>query len=386
VKAAAGRIAADAARPVRVLHVFRYFRPDFTGEGLYLEKLVRHFGTRGIQSDVLVSATQSSRRAGPTPPGVRRIVYFGNGRKAGQQVHPGLLLWLLCNLRHYDTVHIHAAVDRFFLVPALSRLAGRRVVQSCTLDDGFGALVASYRGWRRMVARRLVRLVNDVVTISPKLRDDTVAVMGAARTHLVTQAVEAFPEVTAEARSVTRLRFGLPDEATVLLFVGGVCRRKGVRELIDATLGLPPEPSMRLLIVGPDLETDYAAEVRRLAALADGAIQFAGYADDPGPFYGAADIFVFASHQEGFGNVLIEAMAYGLPVVCRRLPGVTDSFIAQGRTGFLFDTDSEYQAIVLRLAADPALRATVGAAARAFVREIHSFDVVADRYLSLYRT
>jgi glycosyltransferase involved in cell wall biosynthesis len=68
------------------------------------------------------------------------------------------------------------------------------------------------------------------------------------------------------------------------------------------------------------------------------------------------------------------------------LPGVTDSFIAQGRTGFLFDTDSEYQAIVLRLAADPALRATVGAAARAFVREIHSFDVVADRYLSLYRT
>jgi glycosyltransferase involved in cell wall biosynthesis len=224
------------------------------------------------------------------------------------------------------------------------------------------------------------------VTISPKLRDDTVAVMGAARTHLVTQAVEAFPEVTAEARSVTRLRFGLPDEATVLLFVGGVCRRKGVRELIDATLGLPPEPSMRLLIVGPDLETDYAAEVRRLAALADGAIQFAGYADDPGPFCGAADIFVFASHQEGFGNVLIEAMAYGLPVVCRRLPGVTDSFIAQGRTGFLFDTDSEYQAIVLRLAADPALRATVGAAARAFVREIHSFDVVADRYLSLYRT
>ncbi|MGH7042291.1 MAG: glycosyltransferase family 4 protein, partial [Acetobacteraceae bacterium] len=102
------------------------------------------------------------------------------------------------------------------------------------------------------------------------------------------------------------------------------------------------------------------------------------------PWYRAADIFVFASHAEGFGNVLLEAMAYSLPPVSRRLAGVTDSFIADGETGLLFDTDAEFRAAVLRLAADPALRATIGAAAAAMVRAEYDLRAIAHRYAALY--
>jgi len=110
-----------------------------------------------------------------------------------------------------------------------------------------------------------------------------------------------------------------------------------------------------------------------------------GYLEDPSMVYRAADAFVFASREEGFGNVLLEAMAFGLPVVSRRLPGVTDSFVEHGRTGFLFDTSEEYCAAVRDLVRLPAVREEVGAAARRSV--VASFDLgaIAARYAALYR-
>ncbi len=146
--------------------------------------------------------------------------------------------------------------------------------------------------------------------------------------------------------------------------------------------GLPAAARTQLVIVGPDLEDAYAAQVRAKAAGA--AVYFAGYTNDPAPWYAAADIFVFASHAEGFGNVLLEAMAHGLPVVSRRLAGVTDAFIDDGRTGLLFDTDAELRAAVLRLAADPGLRAALGTAAAAVARADYALPDIAARYVALY--
>src|SRR5439155_21456379 len=69
---------------------------------------------------------------------------------------------------------------------------------------------------------------------------------------------------------------------------------------------------------------------------------------------------------ETFCRVIHEAMACGLPVVCHRHGGYIDS-IDHGTNGFLFDTNEEALAILRRLQDDPALRASVGAAARAAV-------------------
>ena len=379
-----------AALPRRsVLHVFRYFRPDFTGEGLYVEKLARHLSALGIESDIVVSAT-----CPPAPPpaglapmtGIGRVRFFGRPRQSDPTADPRLLAWLLRHVRDYDVVHLHAQVDRYFLVPLLARLAGRRVIQSCTLDDGLGRVIGSYRGWRRPIARMLCRAVQEVVAISPRLAEDSRRIVPAERVHLIPQGVDAPPEAPGgEGRAALRARLALAPGEVVLLFVGSLSRRKGVHELVANQLRLRESAPVRLLIVGPDLEDDYAAEVRRAAAASGSGIVFTGYTDDPLPYYRAADMFVFASHAEGFGNVLLEAMANGLPVVSRRLPGVTDWFIADGRTGLLFDTDEEYRAAVLRLAADPDLRARIGAAARTAALTDFGLPAIAARYAALYR-
>jgi glycosyltransferase involved in cell wall biosynthesis len=84
-------------------------------------------------------------------------------------------------------------------------------------------------------------------------------------------------------------------------------------------------------------------------------------------FYSAADVFVFPTRAEGFGNVLIEAAAAGLPAVVTNLHGITDCAVTDGETGILFppdDIDALTQAVE-RLVTDPTLRAKMGQAARA---------------------
>ena len=96
----------------------------------------------------------------------------------------------------------------------------------------------------------------------------------------------------------------------------------------------------------------------------------------PEDFLRGLDAFFYRTGPgcvEAFGRVVVEAMACGLPVVCARGGGYGE-VVEDGRSGFLFDTDAEAEAILLRLRGDPALRRSVGRAARARVEALYSTD------------
>jgi glycosyltransferase involved in cell wall biosynthesis len=94
----------------------------------------------------------------------------------------------------------------------------------------------------------------------------------------------------------------------------------------------------------------------------------------PQTFLQGLDCFFYRTSgelPEAFGRVVMEAMACGLPVVCHWLGGYRE-FIEHGRNGFLFDGNEEGFQIVMRLRNDPALRASIGHAARMTVESLHS--------------
>lgn len=100
--------------------------------------------------------------------------------------------------------------------------------------------------------------------------------------------------------------------------------------------------------------------------------------------YHSADIFVFPSRAEGMPNVLLEAMASGLPVIATQIAG-NEELVQDGETGLLIpveDVDALSQALS-RLIADPALRRRMGAAGRARVERDYSWRHVAKSYLHL---
>jgi glycosyltransferase involved in cell wall biosynthesis len=144
--------------------------------------------------------------------------------------------------------------------------------------------------------------------------------------------------------------------------------------------------NVRLTVAGdgPDLLKLREALSRRGL---DSRVEFAGAIpqDRVASLFSRHDVFLMPSRYEGFGYVLLEAMAAGCVPVASRIHGVTDFVIQDGHTGFLFPVGSTRAAAkhLARLASDAALHAAAGAAAQADVRARFSLAQQARRYAGL---
>lgn len=184
-----------------------------------------------------------------------------------------------------------------------------------------------------------------------------------------------------QERAAVRARYGIPEEATLLLFVGSGFERKGIGGLLEAMAGLPTD--VYLLIVGRDRKQPrYAARARALGLGA--RVRFLGVQPDVRPFYGAADALVLPTLYDPFPNVALEAMACGLPVVTSTKSGVAE-LIENGRNGFVCDAfDRTGLLAALQALRQAERRAAMGQAARARVEAL-SLEEMGTRLLALYQ-
>jgi glycosyltransferase involved in cell wall biosynthesis len=387
-------IRAEAQRPpaaARVLHVLKYYRPAFTGEGVFLERssAVMQEIAPDVAHDLLVTHTPAPAEAGDGAAcsTLSRVHYLLRRDSGAVLRHLALAWWMLRNVRRYDTVHVRTHADWYFVSYLIARIAGARLVLSATLDDSLPVLVRQYRPGLRALAARGFRLFDAHVAISPRLAQETrSALADPADCHLIPCGITV-PPLPQGTRARMRAELGVGDADTVLLFVGGLCARKDPLFLVEAMPRLLAQhPRMRLVLVGPPLESDHVALLQeRIARLGLGqAVSMVGEQLDPHPWFAAADILVFASRLEGFGTVVPEAMAHGLPVVVRHLPGVNDTFVREGETGHLFDDEDGYVAAVAALAGAPARRRALGAAGRTLATTQFGMRGVAARMLGVY--
>lgn len=150
------------------------------------------------------------------------------------------------------------------------------------------------------------------------------------------------------AREKIRSQWGIPADAPVVLFVGSGFQRKG----LDRLLGMWESPRLKevyLLVVGEDAQRKrYASWAERRAHK---RVIFAGRQDAVEDFYGAADILALPAFQEAFGNVVLEALASGLPVLVSRAVGAAEVLAGELAQGILTNPDDplEVEAKVLHL-------------------------------------
>jgi len=172
-----------------------------------------------------------------------------------------------------------------------------------------------------------------------------------------------------------------------LLIVANLIPYKGHADLIAALAGIADRmPEWHLLCAGRDDGIGAALAAQAHAAGLAGRIEFLGSRRDVPDLLAACDIAVLASHEEGFPNAVIEAMAAGKPVIATAVGGVPEA-VKQGETGLLVPAHDPTALgdAILRLANDPARRAAMGQAARARARTLFGLDACVDRYLALYR-
>jgi glycosyltransferase involved in cell wall biosynthesis len=202
-------------------------------------------------------------------------------------------------------------------------------------------LSREYASWgrlhRAMMATSIAatyRIADVVVAVSKGSAIDTGRL--AAMTHDRIKAVynpirqRPMPERN-ETRPIEKLWNCPPGQR--ILTVGSLKYEKNHPLLLRA-FALLTHPDARLMLLG---QGKGEAILRNLAAelgIADRVI-FSGFHPDPSPFYATADLFVLSSDYEGFGNVIVEALSFGLPVVSTDCPSGPAEILENGRFGML---------------------------------------------------
>ena len=174
-----------------------------------------------------------------------------------------------------------------------------------------------------------------------------------------------------EAAAALRCQLGIEPDALVIGFVGRLVQDKGVAELYDAFASIRDAfPAARLMLVGDYEPGDRVSAETGRRIERDSRVIAIGWQKDVAPYYAVMDIFVFPSHREGLGQVVLEAQASGVPVVATRATGVVDA-VAENRTALLTAVGDAValSRSLATLAGDPEMRSLFGEAGRAWVEE-----------------
>ena len=170
------------------------------------------------------------------------------------------------------------------------------------------------------------------------------------------------------AAAQVRARLGIAPQARVIVFVGRVTRDKGVVELVAAFSQLK---NAELVLVGPlEPERDPLPAETLAMIESNPSIHAVGYDPEPEGYLAFADLLCLPSYREGFGIVVIEAAALGVPCVGTDIVGLRDA-VVDGKTGVLVPP-KDVPALVTALESllsDNGMRAAMSVAARERVRK-----------------
>jgi UDP-glucose:(heptosyl)LPS alpha-1,3-glucosyltransferase len=247
--------------------------------------------------------------------------------------------------------------------------------------------------WRQTLSRALItplerlafakRSTRRVIAISGRVRDDLARYYGRRDgVRVVYHGVDLdtfHPRNRARYRDQARAELGAAPGECLALYVGNL--QKGAAAAIRAVARVA---GVKLVLVsGSNPDADLA--IARAEGVADRVV-FHPFSKQIEWFFAAADVFLFPTLFETYGMVISEAMAAGLPVVTSRAAGASE-LIEHGGDGWLTADPWDPGPIAdgLRaLAADPALRGRMGAAARSKI-EAYTWDRVAEETLTVYR-
>jgi glycosyltransferase involved in cell wall biosynthesis len=294
--------------------------------------------------------------------------------------------------RRRDLVHAHWIVPNGVIAAAALRGAGGRAPLAIGLH-GSDVFLAEKPGARRLARWALAR--SRLLTgCSPELVERVRALGFPAELSRVIPYgvdVEAFSP-SPERRQVWRQKLEIPALAPLLLGVGRMATKKGFQVLIGILPALLGElPELRVVLAGGgDLLEPFREAVWPWAS----RVYFPGSVlrDTLPDLYRAADLFVLPAVHDGKGNVdglpnvILEAMASGLPVVASGISGIPLA-VTDGRTGLLVPEGDPgaLLAALRRLLADPAAARQMGERGRRQAEAELTWNAVAARYREGYR-
>jgi glycosyltransferase involved in cell wall biosynthesis len=377
---------------LKILFCNYEYPPLGGGGGVVMSALARELARR---HEVTVLTSQALGLVGANVEGGVRIarapVFFR--RQLAVANFPSMLAFLpsgvlkglgLLRSTHFDVVNTHFVGPSGPVGQVLARIGRAPNVLSVHGGDLFDPSKQSSphrHAWLRAPIRYMLNAADEVVGQSSDTVRHVSEIYGVNRpVELIPLGIERPPAVTGAPREA----LGLPSAAFVMVTIGRLVARKSTLQLLQA-LASCDRPDVHLVVVGdgPDMAILHSAAAA--AGVAE-RVHLLGQVSDGQKYQAlaAADIFVSTSQHEGFGLVFLEAMAFGLPVVCYDRGGQTD-FLKSRETGHVIKLNdlADFTRAVVELHDQSAVRRAIG---RNNLQRVEAFfiDRCAERYESVF--
>lgn len=307
------------------------------------------------------------------------------GRSLMQAVAARLNLWRAwwqaMTPVHHTLAHIHTCSGLSYFLDGiyvlLARLRGIPVVlhvHGARFDDFLDGLSPIALHIAHFIAQRADR----VVVLSAEWKHKLAARLPGASLSVIENGVSIPPPISSDK---------VADEI-IVLFLGNLCQRKGVWDLVACAGKLPS--SVRLVLIGGEEDQGIASVLREYLARAglEDRVQLTGPLTGNSKFSWLyrADIFVLPSYAEGVPISMLEAAAAGLPLIVTPVGGIPSVLSDEEHALFVQPGDRDaLSSAMVRLIESPQLRTRLGHAAREHVLERYGIENSARKYLDLYR-
>jgi 1,2-diacylglycerol 3-alpha-glucosyltransferase len=354
-----------------------YF-PRVNGVSTSIHTFRNQLAQLGHESGLIAPAygSDSSREPGIFRVPSQRVLFDPEDRR--MQLRS--ILQYLPQLRRgqFDLIHIQTPFVAHYAGVLLSRRLGLpRVETYHTLFEEYLYHYVPFvpKAWMQALARRFSR--NQCNNLDAVVVPSG-AVLEVLRTYGVSVPIEIIPtgielnQLAGGDGAAFRARHGIATGRPTLVHVGRVAFEKNIDFLLRVLVSVRRRvPDVLLVIAG---EGPARKHLRRLAVRLgiEESVLFVGYQDRKQALldcYRAGDVFVFASHTETQGLVLLEAMALGVPVVAPAIMGTKD-IVGPGQGALVSSLDEgEFTSKVVALLTDQVLREKLGLEAQDFARK-----------------
>jgi GT2 family glycosyltransferase len=191
-------------------------------------------------------------------------------------------------------------------------------------------------------------------------------------------------------RESARKHLGIEPDEVALLLLGTVCARKGQQELVAALglLDINTTKQIKCFIVG-DRKNSYSTQLHRMVLDLPAEVAASTFVipetEDTAQYYLAADIFICTSRIESYPRVILEAMAFSLPVVSTPCYGIVEQ-VRVGVNGDFYETGNakELAAKISGLIQDPARRNLYARNAGVVLKSLTNFDEMVTKYATVF--
>lgn len=355
------------------------FLPDFGGGGAQrtIVNLANAFADFGERVGLCSVRTDGAARAWVSD----KVEIIDLGCRRARQS-----LWRLRKVireRSPDIVFA-SMIDANILAFAAREVSGRR--PKLVLRETNSHLARGDLGkLRRMLVGMAYRRADSVVALSQGVGAEIAMLyrLNPSRMRTIGNPVNV-ADIAARVAAVRLLPSYVPCSGPVILAIGRLTWQKGFDRLIRMFAQLPL-PDARLVILGEGEDRDSLLDLAAQCGVGSRVV-LPGFVQDTERWLAHADVFALPSRWEGFGHVIVEAMAAGLPVVAYDCPHGPRDIIGNEENGILVapDDDSQFSAALQRLLTDETERQRF---AKAGMRTAESFarDRIAASYLDLFR-